>query len=379
MAPRIIPREGIFTGDFGLAVLQSTVLNPVLTGILLTALKNLSRETILRWSQTLRVDLLSPTTVKTLKYLLIIGAARQANKVLSSLVLNNWERTTWDWKNEVALVTGGSGGIGYHVAVGLASHGITVAVVDVQEPRAPLRESFSYSCIIEQQLTPPAPNAHFYKGDVTTTSGIKSFASAIRSAHGNPTILFNNAGIGGGGTILAEPESLIRKVFEVNTISHFLMVKEFVPAMIASNHGHIITTASMASFACLGGMVDYACTKASALAFHEGLAQELKSYHSAPKVRTTIVHPSWTRTALVQPLLDASSKFRPPIMEVETVSDAIVGQILSGKSGQLILPPSVTPHSLMRSCPGWVQEVMRNLGTGMLRVVSPDGTTLEAK
>lgn len=142
MAPRVIPREGIFTADFGLSVLQSTVLNPVLTGSLLGALRYLPRETLLRWSQTLRIDLLSPTTVKTLKYLLIIGAARQANKVLSSLVLNNWERTTWDWKNEVAVVTGGSGGIGYHVAVGLAKHGITVAVVDVQEPKAPLRGSF---------------------------------------------------------------------------------------------------------------------------------------------------------------------------------------------------------------------------------------------
>lgn len=141
MAPRLIPREGIFTPNYALSVLQSTVLNPVLTGSLLLALRNLPRETVLRWSQTLRVDLLAPGTLKTLKYLLIIGAVRQANKVLSSLVLNNWESASWDWKNEIALVTGGAGGIGYHVAVGLARHGITVAVVDVQEPRAALRKS----------------------------------------------------------------------------------------------------------------------------------------------------------------------------------------------------------------------------------------------
>jgi len=141
MTPRLIPREGILTPDFILSILQSTVLNPVLTGSLLAALKNMPRERIFQWSQTLRIDLLSPTTIKTLKYLLIIGAARQANKVLSSLVVNNWERTTnWDWKNEVALVTGGAGGIGYHVAVGLARRGITVAIVDVQEPRAAFRK-----------------------------------------------------------------------------------------------------------------------------------------------------------------------------------------------------------------------------------------------
>ena len=143
MAPRIVPREGIFTSDFFLSIFQSTALNPLLTGSLSAALKYLPRETIIHCSQTLHVDLLSPRTLQTLKYLLIIGAVRQANKALSSLALNNWERTTWDWKNEVALVTGGASGIGYHVAVGLAKHGVTVAIVDIQEPRTTLRKCFS--------------------------------------------------------------------------------------------------------------------------------------------------------------------------------------------------------------------------------------------
>lgn len=141
MAPRLVPREGVFTSEFALSVFQATALNPVLTGSLLTILRNLPRETVLRWSQILRLDLLSPRTLKTLRYLLIVGAARQVNKALSSLVVNNWTSDSWDWKNEVAVVTGGAGGIGYHTAVGLAKHGITVAVVDVQEPRAALRES----------------------------------------------------------------------------------------------------------------------------------------------------------------------------------------------------------------------------------------------
>ena len=210
---------------------------------------------------------------------------------------------------------------------------------------------------------------------MTTTEGVKSFAEEIRKAHGNPTILFNNAGIGGGGTIIDEPEATIRRVFEVNTISHFIMVKEFVPDMITKNHGHIITTASMASFAAIGGMTDYACTKASALAFHEGLAQELKHYHNAPKVRTTIVHPSWTRTPIVKPLLDATTKFQPPWLDVETVSDAIVAQIISGKSGQLILPPSQTVGSFIRSFPNFLQEIARNLETQNLKPAIPDGKT----
>jgi short-subunit dehydrogenase len=156
------------------------------------------------------------------------------------------------------------------------------------------------------------------------------------------------------------------------------MVKEFVPSMIEKNHGHIITTASMASYVALGGMTDYACTKASALAFHEGLGQELKYYHKAPKVRTTSVHPSWTRTPMVTPLLASKtngSKFAPALMEVETVTDAIVAQIISGKSGQLILPPTVTPHTLIRGSPSWMQETLRNLGSKLIKSAAPEGYT----
>jgi NADP-dependent 3-hydroxy acid dehydrogenase YdfG len=111
-------------------------------------------------------------------------------------------------------------------------------------------------------------------------------AEQIRQKLGDPTVLVNNAGVGHDGTILEEPEAKIRQTFEVNTISHFLMVREFLPSMIRQNHGHVITIASMASFVALGEMVDYCCSKASALAFHEGLTQELRYWYQAKKVRT---------------------------------------------------------------------------------------------
>lgn len=105
------------------------------------------------------------------------------------------------------------------------------------------------------------------------------------------TILVNNAGVGFDGTILEEPEHKIRTTFEVNTMAHWWMVKEFLPSMIKNNHGHVITIASMASFAALGEMADYCGTKASAMAFHESLTQELRYWYNAPKVRTRCVAP----------------------------------------------------------------------------------------
>lgn len=126
----------------------------------------------------------------------------------------------------------------------------------------------------------------FYICDITNSSSLKTVGDKIRQTHGEPTVLVNNAGVGHDGTILEEPEDKIRQTFEVNTVSHFMTVREFLPDMIKKNHGHVITVASMASFMALGEMVDYCCTKSSALAFHEGLRQELKFWYHAPKVRT---------------------------------------------------------------------------------------------
>jgi short-subunit dehydrogenase len=121
---------------------------------------------------------------------------------------------------------------------------------------------------------------------VTSPESIKAAAAQVRKTHGDPTVLINNAGIGTEGLIVEKPEATIRKIFEVNTMAHFWTVKEFMPSMLKRNHGHIITVASAASFVSCGEMVDYSCTKASALAFHEGLAQEIRLWHGAKKVRT---------------------------------------------------------------------------------------------
>lgn len=128
---------------------------------------------------------------------------------------------------------------------------------------------------------------HFYKADITSSEKLREVGGRIRAEHGEPTVLINNAGVGSNRNILDETEEQIRLTFNVNTVAHFLLFREFGPAMIRNNHGHIVTIASLASYLVHAQNVDYTCTKASALAFHEGMAQELKSRYNANKVRTT--------------------------------------------------------------------------------------------
>jgi short-subunit dehydrogenase len=97
----------------------------------------------------------------------------------------------------------------------------------------------------------------------------------------------NNAGIGNGDTIIAVKPERLHRLFNVNLVAPFLLVQQFLPEMIAANHGHIVNIASLASFSTQASNVDYAASKAGVLAFHEGIQQELKHTYKARAVRAT--------------------------------------------------------------------------------------------
>ncbi|QSS62457.1 short-chain dehydrogenase/reductase [Histoplasma capsulatum] len=296
----------------------------------------------------------SSLLTKALLAVLVLSILRSANRTLSSLVVNNWQRQRpWDNKRELVLLTGGCSGIGKQIMLDLAQKGVRVVILDVVEPSFKL-----------------PPNVFFYAADVTSTAIIKAVGDAIRAAHGDPTVLINNAGVGYGGTILDEPEERIQRTFQVNTISHFWMVREFLPAIIRENHGHVVTMASMASFIAVGEMADYCGSKASALAFHEALTQELRLWYNAKKVRTSIVHPLWVSTPMIEQLTRPGSVFSMPVMTVDVVSSAVVKQILSQRSGQVIVPSRRSGISLLRAFPTWLQERARGVVSKELKAVS---------
>ncbi|KAL6362249.1 hypothetical protein LRP88_04327 [Fusarium phalaenopsidis] len=192
---------------------------------------------------------------------LVIGT----NRLLTQLALNNLSKThQWDWSEDIVMVTGGCNGIGELVCRKLASHGIKVVAVDLQPPRVPFPD-----------------NIFYYRLDVTSSQDISQIAKSIRQDVGEPTVLINNAGVASLKTILGESEEEIRRTFDVNVVAHFLLAREFLPWMIRQDHGHIITIASMASYITVASGVDYCASKAAALAFHEGLAQELKYKYNA--------------------------------------------------------------------------------------------------
>lgn len=84
------------------------------------------------------------TALKRLKLLLYIGIVRLVNGYLSRRALNNWQTAKYDWNKEIAVVTGGSDGIGMNISFLLAQRGVKVISLDVQPPTFETREYTTY-------------------------------------------------------------------------------------------------------------------------------------------------------------------------------------------------------------------------------------------
>ncbi|KAI4142296.1 MAG: hypothetical protein L6R39_004992 [Caloplaca ligustica] len=323
-----LPREG-FTADVLLRLIRNTAFNPSLT----LPIYLLSQYTRRGHEFALEHDV----AVNRLKLLVYTGIVRWINNFLSSGAVNNWTSSEYDWEKEVVVVTGGSDGIG--------KLGATVAILDIQ----PL--TFD-----------PPPNITFFKCDITSPTEVSSIASSIRAEIGIPTILVNNAGTAAGLSLLTTTEESVNKVFQVNILSHFRLLREFLPAMVAANHGTVVTIASIAAGVGAPQIVPYACTKSAAAALHEGLATELKVRYNAPKVRTICVCPGWTRTRLADGVNNTST-FLFPWQHPETVAEAIYKKIISGSSGMVFVPEMGWYLGwILRSLPMWWQIMIRNSG-----------------
>lgn len=183
-------------------------------------------------------------------------------------------------------------------------------------------------------------------------------AKEIKSKIGHPTVVINNAGVARGKTVLEATPGDIRFTFDVNALALYWTTKAFLPDMIANNHGMIVTVSSYASWLCIPNMVDYGASKAAALSFHEGLTAELTTRYKSPKVRTVVVHPGHTRTALFAGY-DQKTDFLMPQLEPESVADAVVKQVLTGRSGQVVIPGTGTTLAALRTLPDWYSVRVR--------------------
>ncbi|KAK0384679.1 hypothetical protein NLU13_8765 [Sarocladium strictum] len=341
------------------------VLSPLFSGPLLlaaTTAPDSARGLLEIISQRLATLGLSSTTFPdkqrftlALRVLFGVSLVRFVNKKLGSIAANAWRLRTpdgWEWRNEVAVVTGGSGGIGGKITERLAKLGVKVAVLDLTELPQALQQH---------------PHVRFYQCDITSFESVAKAAEAIHNDLGHPSILINNAGIANQDPmpILDDSEAFLKKVFAVNCVGLWATTKHLLPHMIEQNKGHVVTVSSIAAFTTFPGGVAYSASKAAALSFHEGLTTELKHMYKAPNVLTTVFHPNFVRTPLLGRMIEGLEKAGVRLMDPDVVAEAVVAQIISKKGAQVFVPAPSSVVSGIRGWSTWLQEIVRD-GSGKI-------------
>lgn len=285
------------------------------------------------------------------------------NKTLNLLAQNHWrllkQGVPWQLEEETAVVTGGCSGFGLLITKGLAPKLHRVVVLDVSD--------------LPEELG-RISNVVYYKCDITSPDAVKEVAGKIQQSYGDATILINNAGIAASHTILDTKPEFLQKLFGVNVLSHWYLIQAFLPGMLKAKKGHVLALASMASYFSAASLVDYSATKHAVLALHDGelftdthgrplltnaagLNQELKHRYSNGRcIQTSIVHPMWARTPLVDTWKSSLVKNKAPVLEPRQVADVVVKQILSGRAGQCYVPGKYSLASGVHGWPHWLRE-----------------------
>jgi 3-oxoacyl-[acyl-carrier protein] reductase len=172
-------------------------------------------------------------------------------------------------KGKVALVTGGSRGIGLAIAHKLAQMGAGVAICarDAQK----LGEAAS-------QLKKEGARIVAVVADVTRAGDIATLVEETERELGPIEILVNNAGAGYFGPAHQAPESTWDSVLDTNLKSVFLLAKAVAPGMVQRRSGHMINIASLAGKNAFAGGAIYCASKWGLLGFTYSLAEDLRAY-----------------------------------------------------------------------------------------------------
>ena len=202
----------------------------------------------------------------------------------------------FDLNGKVALVTGGSRGIGRAVALALAEQGAQVAVNYVANAEAGQE--------VVQQIAGCNGKATAIQGDVSSPEDARRLVEETISAFGGLHILVNNAGLTRDDLLLRMSEEAWDRVLDVNLRGAFLCTKAAVRPMIRQRWGRIVNIASVAGVIGNAGQANYAAAKAGLIGFTKAVAKEVASR----KVTANAIAPGLVDTDMIAGITEAQEQ-----------------------------------------------------------------------
>jgi len=170
---------------------------------------------------------------------------------------------------KVALITGGTRGIGRAIAIKLASIGSAVAICGRDEAKL---------AAAERELLALGVPAIALRADVTGQNDVTKLVEKVESALGPISILVNNAGMGLFGPVHEKTEAEWDQLMDTNVKSVFLVSRAVIPGMIERGGGDIITISSLAGKSVFAGGGVYCASKWAVQGLSGCMAEELREH-----------------------------------------------------------------------------------------------------
>ena len=171
--------------------------------------------------------------------------------------------------DKIAIVTGGSRGIGAAIAKKLASRGMTVIINYCgSEDRA---------LAVKSEIEAAGGQAEAWRCDVSDCGQCESFVKAVMEKYGRIDVLVNNAGITRDGLMMRMSDEDFSRVIDTNLKGTFYMMRFASRHMLKAKKGRIINMASVVGLMGNAGQVNYAASKAGVIGATKSAAKELAS------------------------------------------------------------------------------------------------------
>jgi short-subunit dehydrogenase len=209
---------------------------------------------------------------------------------------------------KLAVVTGGTKGIGKAIIEKFASNGFDVATCARKEPEL---------LALQKELNTrfPSIQALTVRADLSNAKEARSFADQVMQWSKDVDVLVNNAGYFSPGWITTEEEGVMETMMGANLYSAYYTTRAFVGSMKTRKQGHIFNICSIASLAAYPNGGAYTMSKFALLGFSKVLREELKE----SGIKVTAVMPGATRTSSWDAVALPEERFMKP----SDVADAV--------------------------------------------------------
>ena len=194
-------------------------------------------------------------------------------------------------KDQIAIITGGTNGIGRAIAERFAKEGAKVLLLATSLERGE-------KAVKEITSATQPGQAEFFQVDVSDTPRVKEIIDAIGEKYGRIDILVNNAGITRDQLLMKMTEEDWDRVLDVNAKSCFNTCKAVIRGMMKARKGRIINITSVVGLTGNTGQANYAASKAGMIGFTKSIALELGSRN----IRCNAIAPGFIETEMTAKL-----------------------------------------------------------------------------